>query len=105
MINAWGDSFRANEFYDVPRQSVIDNGFEKTREVSDADIISYFTGNVSTEDTMFDALTDFSDERKQEILTNFGKKHEMTKEQSKYYINYALQMDTQNKINKLKECY
>jgi len=105
MINAWGDSFRANEFYDVPRMSIIDNGFEKTREVSDADIISYFTGNVSTEDTMFDGLTDFSDERKQEILTNFGKKHNMTKEQSKYYINYALQIDTQKKINKLKECY
>jgi hypothetical protein len=29
MINAWGDSFRANEFYDSVRPSIIDNGFEK----------------------------------------------------------------------------
>ena len=29
MINAWGDSYRANEFYDSPRPSVIDNGYEK----------------------------------------------------------------------------
>jgi hypothetical protein len=29
MINAWGDSFRANEFYTEPRVSVIDNGFVK----------------------------------------------------------------------------
>jgi hypothetical protein len=29
MINVWGDSFRANEFYDEPRASVIDNGFIK----------------------------------------------------------------------------
>lgn len=29
MINAWGDSFRANEFYTEPTVSVIDNGFVK----------------------------------------------------------------------------
>jgi hypothetical protein len=29
MVNAWGDSFRANEFYDAPKESVIDNGYEK----------------------------------------------------------------------------
>ena len=29
MVNAWGDSFRANELYDVARESVIDNGYEK----------------------------------------------------------------------------
>ena len=29
MINAWGDSYRANEFYNSPRPSVIDNGYEK----------------------------------------------------------------------------
>jgi len=29
MINAWGDGFKANEFYDYERPSVINNGFEK----------------------------------------------------------------------------
>lgn len=29
MVNAWGDSFRANEFYNTERPSVIDNGFRK----------------------------------------------------------------------------
>jgi hypothetical protein len=29
MINAWGDGFRANEFYTEPTVSVIDNGFVK----------------------------------------------------------------------------
>ncbi len=34
-VNAWGDSFRANEFYSTPEQSVIDNGFIKVKEVDD----------------------------------------------------------------------
>lgn len=42
MINAWGDSFRANEFYTVGKKSVIDNGFLKVDEVSDAVIIQHF---------------------------------------------------------------
>ena len=42
MINAWGDSFRANEFYALGKKSVIDNGFLKVDEVSDAVIIQHF---------------------------------------------------------------
>jgi len=46
MINAWGDSFRANEFYDTARKSVIENGFLKVEnEVSDGTIVSYFEGD------------------------------------------------------------
>ena len=41
-INAWGDSFRANEFYNIPKQSVIDNGFIKVDEKSDDFVASYF---------------------------------------------------------------
>jgi len=51
-INAWGDSFRANEFYSTARQSKIDNGFIKVKEVSPLDVISYFVdkgGKVDTE--------------------------------------------------------
>ena len=34
QINAWGDSYRANEFYDYERPSVLDNGFEKVYKVN-----------------------------------------------------------------------
>jgi hypothetical protein len=34
-INAWGDSFRANEFYDYERPSKLDNGFEKLYKVTE----------------------------------------------------------------------
>lgn len=43
-INAWGDSFRANEFYDVDKQSVIENGMIKVNPASDNLIIDIFRG-------------------------------------------------------------
>jgi hypothetical protein len=41
-INAWGDSFRANEFYDVDHKSVIENGFIQVEDVDNNVIISKF---------------------------------------------------------------
>lgn len=35
-VNAWGDSFRANEFYEEARESVIDNNYIKVKEVEDS---------------------------------------------------------------------
>jgi hypothetical protein len=43
-INAWGDSFRAKEFYNTDRKSVIDNGFIKVNSVEDVAIIAAFNG-------------------------------------------------------------
>jgi hypothetical protein len=43
-INAWGDSFRAKEFYNTDRKSVIDNGFIKVNSVEDDAIIAAFNG-------------------------------------------------------------
>jgi len=56
-INAWGDSFRAQEFYDHERASVLDNGYEKVEkvtnvqgkqiksaEVSDDEVINAYLG-------------------------------------------------------------
>ena len=46
-INPWGDGKWANEFYTVPRKSVIDNGFvqvEDELKVTDAQIMAYFGG-------------------------------------------------------------
>jgi len=40
--NAWGDSFRANEFWDHDQQSVIDNGFVKVTDVDNNMIIDKF---------------------------------------------------------------
>ena len=47
-INAWGDSFRANEFYDGANQSKIDNGFMKVKEASDSAINSAFMSTQKT---------------------------------------------------------
>jgi uncharacterized protein (DUF2267 family) len=41
-INAWGDSFRANEFWPTDHKSVIDNGFIKVEDVDNNLIISKF---------------------------------------------------------------
>jgi hypothetical protein len=35
MVNAWGDSYRANEFYDYARPSQLDNDFEKVYKLND----------------------------------------------------------------------
>ena len=52
MINAWGDSFRANEFYTIARKSAIDNGFTPVEnEVSDETIVAYFEGAVPAQPT------------------------------------------------------
>jgi hypothetical protein len=49
MINAWGDSFRANEFYDVARPSVIDNKFlPVTQEAEDGIVVDLFESDKIT---------------------------------------------------------
>jgi hypothetical protein len=58
-INAWGDSFRANEFYSTAKQSVIDNGFIKVNEVVDDAIVPYFRSMpVQTQPTTEEQKTD-----------------------------------------------
>ena len=47
-INAWGDSFRANEFYAEAKQSIIDNGIMKVNEVIDDQVVASFENNVKT---------------------------------------------------------
>jgi predicted nucleic acid-binding Zn-ribbon protein len=44
MVNAWGNSFSANEFYTIGRKSVIDNNFLKVDEMSDGPILNAFIG-------------------------------------------------------------
>ena len=41
-INAWGDSFRANEFWATDHKSVIENGFMQVEDVDNNAIISKF---------------------------------------------------------------
>jgi len=65
-INAWGDSFRANEFYSTPRKSKIENGFIKVKEVTPSEIIAYFVGRdgrVSKESDIANAGT---------VISNFA---------------------------------
>jgi hypothetical protein len=56
-VNAWGDGFRAQEFYDEARESVIDNGFIKVDEIGDSAIINTFvkTGKKSLVDKIKNA--------------------------------------------------
>jgi hypothetical protein len=44
LVNAWGESYRANEFYDYERSSVIDNGMMTTDVFDDALITDAFKG-------------------------------------------------------------
>jgi hypothetical protein len=108
MINAWGDSFRANEMYNVATPSKINNGFIPVEnEVSDETIRSYFTGNkqATRKESDFMMLTEFSVERRNEILNNYADKHKMTLNEALASIDAALKVDADLTIMKLKECY
>jgi hypothetical protein len=42
MVNAWGDSYRANESYDVVKPSILDNDYQKVIiESTDDDVLSF----------------------------------------------------------------
>jgi len=45
-MNAWGDSFRAQEFYDTARPSVLDNGIEKVLNEVDDEVIVKILGRL-----------------------------------------------------------
>ena len=41
-VNAWGDSYRANEFYETDHKSIFDNGFMQVKDVDNNVIINKF---------------------------------------------------------------
>jgi len=41
-VNAWGDGSRAQEFYDTPSQSVLDNGYLKIQEIPQQEILDAY---------------------------------------------------------------
>jgi len=51
-INAWGDSFRAQEFYDYERASVLDNDYEKVERVTDAQGKQIKSGEVTDDEVV-----------------------------------------------------
>jgi hypothetical protein len=51
MVNAWGDGFRANEFYDTAEQSIIDNDFLPAMEMDNLDILAIVDGDKKISDT------------------------------------------------------
>jgi hypothetical protein len=51
-INAWGDSFRAQEFYDYERASVLDNDYEKIERVTDAQGKQIESGEVTDDEVV-----------------------------------------------------
>jgi len=61
--------------------------------------------NIPSAET-FDSLTEFTPERKTEILTNFGQKYPLfSKEQNIEFINDELAKDKDATIQLLKDCY
>jgi predicted NAD-dependent protein-ADP-ribosyltransferase YbiA (DUF1768 family) len=69
-MNAWGDSFRANEFYDTEdpanaivttgQQSVLDNGYIKVKEVEDSAILNLLPEINPTPGLITDSFEDYS---------------------------------------------
>jgi spore coat protein CotF len=117
-INAWGDSFRANEFYDVDHKSVIENGFIQVEDVDNNVIISKFLQDpksykksVPTQQAptaprvplTFEKA--FSPERQKQILKNYRAKHKVTEDEALAEIMESIALEGQLAIKKLKECY
>jgi hypothetical protein len=78
-INAWGDSFRAQEFYTTNQQSVLDNGFDKVNEVKDDVIVDIYKGStvpitetVSEVVTLKDGNTYTADQLNTKMLMSMG---------------------------------
>jgi hypothetical protein len=76
-INAWGDSFRAQEFYTTNQQSVLDNGFDKVNEVKDDVIVDIYKGGavpvISGEAiTLKDGNTYTADQLNTKMLMSMG---------------------------------
>jgi hypothetical protein len=46
-VNAWGDSYRANEFYETDHNSIFDNGFIEVQDVDNNVIIGKFLAKTS----------------------------------------------------------
>lgn len=57
------------------------------------------------EATTFESLVDFTQQRKEEILDNFVKKHKVDRQTAINNINVGLARDKDAAIKKLKECY
>jgi ABC-type transporter Mla subunit MlaD len=117
-VNAWGDSFRANEFYDVDHKSVIENGFIQVEDVDNNVIISKFLQDpksykrsVPTQQAptaprvplTFEKA--FSPERQKQILKNYTAKHKVTEDEALAEIMGSIALEGQMAIKKLKECY
>jgi len=117
-VNAWGDSFRANEFYDVDHKSVIENGFIQVEDVDNNVIISKFLQDpksykrsVPTQQAptaprvplTFEKA--FSPERQKQILKNYSAKYKMTEDEALGEIMECITLEGQMAIKKLKECY
>jgi hypothetical protein len=76
-INAWGDSFRAQEFYTTNQKSVLDNGFDKVNEVEDDVIVNIYKGgatSVVTEDVSEKEKILISPKSTESVLTKMGAK-------------------------------
>jgi hypothetical protein len=82
-INAWGDPFRAQEFYTTNQQSVLDNGFDKVNEVGDNIITSIYRGSFNpnlgtTKGTVVEVYDKIDDDAYSLSLEYGGRVYDMT---------------------------
>ena len=62
-INAWGDSYRAQEYYDHARPSVLDNGYDKVERVTDVQGKQIQSGEVSDDEIVRIFRNEVADEQ------------------------------------------
>ena len=78
----------------IPDNVILPKEFEVREEAASKSVVN------------FDTSTEFSDEEKQTIISNFATKHKMTVEDVKKHLNDAFSKnDPKTIIDKLKECY
>jgi hypothetical protein len=96
-VNAWGDSFRAQEFYTTNQQSVLDNGFDKVNEVNDDVIVDMYRGVTSTS-------TEIVSEKSKGVVLKDGNTYTADQLNTKMLMSMGYTTQEAGKIIKNNKC-
>ena len=94
QINAWGDSYRLQEYYNMPRESAVDNGYDKIKnELSDDIVVSLsnpYLGNRNNKETTKEMPTQVVDSgidtSKVEEFKGFWTREQVAKQTDKVFL-------------------
>jgi ribA/ribD-fused uncharacterized protein len=103
-INAWGDGYRANEFWDVEHTSDINNGFIKTDGIDDNAIISEFEkkpSRTTQRGTGVGVINIYAGTGENAELSNFANRRFQSMLDGKYYdsVEQAFQSEKYHYTN------